>query len=74
MMTVFPADISTMAWIKSVHDDSFSKAWFDALPGIQREQIHKHYGQFPTMEDDFTLYTNGFTIFFFYCSCIVSPV
>jgi hypothetical protein len=26
---------------------------------LLREQIHKHYGQFPTMEDDFTLYTNG---------------
>ena len=26
---------------------------------MQREQIHKHYGQFPTMEDDFTQYPNG---------------
>ena len=24
---VFPADISTMAWIKSVHDDGFSN-WY----------------------------------------------
>ncbi|VDI39404.1 Hypothetical predicted protein [Mytilus galloprovincialis] len=47
--------------IKEVQNDvyNFAKIWFDALPGLQREQIHKHCGQFPALDEDFTQYPNG---------------
>ena len=38
---------------------TYAKNWFDSLPGIQREQIHKHCGQFPSLDEDFTQYPNG---------------
>jgi hypothetical protein len=41
MMMVSPADTSTMAWIKNVHDDGFS-SWHQYY-GMDSECTHVHY-------------------------------